>query len=291
MQRKTIVLSLMGLFLTTAMLSFGAVGELANTKGMIISRSSDTLLVKNSEGKVTAVLLDEGSKTIERTGIFGLGETPYSNSVLIPGLKVDVSGVSGDQGSVVAKTISVDGDDLEAAQMIESGLHPTAQQVAANVRAVESHQQQLGEHETQLAANMKDIEDHTERFMKLADYDVKAHATVKFDVGSSRISPEDEEQLKQLAQAATSIKGYIVEVVGYADSTGNAAMNTKLSENRAKAVITYLVQQGRVPIRHIVAPGAMGEYGATASNETKEGRAENRRVDVRILVNKGIAGS
>ena len=291
MQRKTIVLSLMALFVTTSILSFGAVGELANTKGMIISRSSDTLLVKSSEGKVTAVLLDEGSKTIERTGIFGLGETPYSNSVLIPGLKVDVSGVSGDQGSVVAKTISVDGDDLEAAQMIESGLHPTAQQVAANVRAVESHQQQLGEHETQLAANMKDIEDHTERFMKLADYDVKAHATVKFDVGSSRISPEDEEQLKQVAQTATSIKGYIVEVVGYADSTGNAAMNTKLSENRAKAVITYLVQQGRVPIRHIVAPGAMGEYGATASNETKEGRAENRRVDVRILVNKGIAGS
>ena len=291
MQRKTIVLSLMALFVTTSILSFGAVGELANTKGMIISRSSDTLLVKNSEGKVTAVLLDEGSKTIERTGIFGLGETPYSNSVLIPGLKVDVSGVSGDQGSVVAKTISVDGDDLEAAQMIESGLHPTAQQVAANVRAVESHQQQLGEHETQLAANMKDIEDHTERFMKLADYDVKAHATVKFNVGSSRISPEDEEQLKQVAQTATSIKGYIVEVVGYADSTGNAAMNTKLSENRAKAVITYLVQQGRVPIRHIVAPGAMGEYGATASNETKEGRAENRRVDVRILVNKGIAGS
>ena len=234
MQRKTIVLSLMALFLTTSMLSFGAVGEKANTKGMIISRSSDTLLVKNSEGKVTAVVLDDGSKTIDRTGIFGLGETPYSNCVLIPGLKVDVSGVSGDQGSVVAKTITVDGDDLEAAQMIESGLHPTAQQVAANVRAVESHQQQLGEHETQLAANMKDIEDHTERFMQLADYDVKAHTTVKFNVGSSRISPEDEEQLKQLAQTATSLKGYIVEVVGYADSTGNAAMNTKLSENRAK---------------------------------------------------------
>ena len=160
---------------------------------MIISRSSDTLLVKNSEGKVTAVVLDEGSKTIERTGIFGLSETPYSNCVLIPGLKVDVSGVSGDQGSVVAKTITVDGDDLEAAQMIESGLHPTAQQVAANVRAVESHQQQLAEHETQLAANIKDIENHTERFMKLADYDVKAHATVKFNVGKLAMTQRGDE--------------------------------------------------------------------------------------------------
>jgi outer membrane protein OmpA-like peptidoglycan-associated protein len=87
------------------------------------------------------------------------------------------------------------------------------------------------------------------------------------------------------------MKGYIVEVTGYADSTGGAAMNTKLSEDRAKAVITYLQQQGGVPIRHIVAPGAMGEYGSAAPNETKAGRAENRRVEVKILVNKGIAGS
>jgi outer membrane protein OmpA-like peptidoglycan-associated protein len=114
---------------------------------------------------------------------------------------------------------------------------------------------------------------------------------VKFKVGSAKVAPEDEEQLKQLAQTATGLKGYIVEVTGFADSTGNAAMNTKLSEDRAKAVITLLMQQGGVPIRHIIAPGAMGEYGAAAPNETKAGRAENRRVEVKVLVNKGIAGS
>jgi len=80
-------------------------------------------------------------------------------------------------------------------------------------------------------------------------------------------------------------------VTGYADASGSAAINTKLSEDRAKAVITFLMQQGNVPIRHIVAPGAMGEYGATATNETSDGRAENRRVEVKVLVNKGIAGS
>lgn len=311
MQRKTIVLILTVLFLTTSILSFGASGEKAKAKGMIISRTGETLLVKTSEDKIT-VVLDDASKTIDRTGLFGLGKKEFSNAVLIPGLKVDVSGVSDDQGRIVAKTITVDGDDLEAAQMIESGLHPTAEQVQTNVRALESHQQQLGEHKTQLAAhkegietnqqniaankqqieqNLKDIQDHSERFMQLADYDVKGQVTVKFKVGSSKITPEDEEQLKGLAQTATATKGYIVEVVGYADSTGDAVMNTKLSEARAKSVITYLVQQGSVPIRHIVAPGAMGEYGATASNETKEGRAENRRVEVKILVNKGIAGS
>jgi outer membrane protein OmpA-like peptidoglycan-associated protein len=94
-----------------------------------------------------------------------------------------------------------------------------------------------------------------------------------------------------LAQAATSLKGYIVEVTGYADSTGDTAMNTRLSEDRAKSVITVLVQQGGVPTRHIVEPGAMGEYGPAASNKTKEGRAENRRVEVKVLVNKGITGS
>jgi outer membrane protein OmpA-like peptidoglycan-associated protein len=120
---------------------------------------------------------------------------------------------------------------------------------------------------------------------------VKGEATVKFGVGSSKISAQDQEVLKTLAQTASGLTGYIVEVMGYTDATGSAEMNTKLSEDRAKAVITYLVQQGSVPIRHIVAPGAMGEYGEKAPNETKAGRAENRRVEVKVLVNKGIAGS
>jgi outer membrane protein OmpA-like peptidoglycan-associated protein len=235
-----------------------------------------------------------------------------SNAVLIPGLKLKVDGTTDEQGRVVAKTITVDGDDLETAEMVQSGLHPTAEQVAANVQRLETHgqdiaankvqlaahkenietnQQNIGANKQQIEANKKDIEENTQRFTALADFDVKGQATVKFNVGSAKISSEDEEQLKQLAQTAEGLKGYIVEVMGYADSTGDAAMNTKLSEDRAKAVVTYLMQQGNVPIRHIVAPGAMGEYGSVAPNETKEGRAENRRVEVKILVNKGIAGS
>src|SRR5439155_13773837 len=116
-------------------------------------------------------------------------------------------------------------------------------------------------------------------------------ATVKFASGSFKILPADQQRLKQLAQTATGLNGYIIEVVGYTDTTGSAEINTKLSEDRAKAVVTCLIQQGKVPIRHIVAPGAMGEYGPAASNETKNGRAENRRVEVRVLVNKGITGS
>ena len=106
-----------------------------------------------------------------------------------------------------------------------------------------------------------------------------------------KISPQDQEQLKQLAQTVTGLNGYIVELTGYTDSQGNAAMNTNLSEARAKAVIVFLMQQGNILVRYIVAPGAMGEYGAAAPNETKAGRADNRRAEVKVLVNKGIAGS
>jgi OmpA-OmpF porin, OOP family len=190
-------------------------------------------------------------------------------------------------------------------------VHPTAEQVAANLRTLEAHRGQLAGHDVQLAShkediesnqqniagnkqrieqNIKDIEENTQRFTALSEYDVKGEATVKFDVGSTRISSKDQEELKQLAQTATNLTGYIIEVTGHADSTGSAAINTKLSEERARKVVAYLFQQARVPMRHIVAPGAMGEYGPTASNETKAGRAENRRVEVKILVNKGIAG-
>jgi OmpA-OmpF porin, OOP family len=309
MHRTTTIASLTALFLLTS--AFALAGDKAEVKGMITTRTGETLIVQ-SGGQNTTVVLTDDTKTKDDKGLFGLDKQHMSSAVLIPGLKVDIDGTTDDQGRVVAKTITVDGDDLEAAEMIEAGLHPTAEQVAANVRTLEAHQGQLAGHDVQLAAhteniatnqqniagnkekieqNLKDIEEHEQRFAALTDFDLKGEANVKFNVGSSTISKEDQEQLKTLAETAAGLKGYIVEVMGYADATGNAAMNTKLSEDRAKAVITYLMQQGNIPIRHIVSPGAMGEYGAKAPNETKAGRAENRRVEVKVLVNKGITGS
>ena len=331
MNRIMTLVSLIALSFVVSVSAFGADGDKAEVKGMITTRTGETLVVKSAQGNVT-VVLTEGTTTKDDRGLFGLQKEHLSNVVLIPGLKVDVDGTSDNRGQVVAQTITVDGDDLETAEMIQSGLHPTAEQVAANMRAIatnqqniaaqkgqlatqqgqlaaqkgqlatqqgqlatqkesiETNQQSIAAHQQQIAANIKDIEENTARFNALSEYDVKGTATVKFDVSSSKISVEGQEELRKLAQTATSLKGYIIEVMGYADSTGSAAMNTKLSEDRAKAVVTYLIQQGGVPVRHIVAPGAMGEYGPAAPNETKAGRAENRRVEVKILVNKGIAG-
>jgi len=306
MHQKTIVVSLMVLSSLASVSAFGA-----DVKGMIISRTGETLIVKSARGNVTVVLTDSTTTKDDR-GLFGLEKQQMSDVVLIPGLKVDVEGTSEDTGRIVAKTITVDGDDLETAEMVQSGLHPTAEQVAANVQTLAAHRGQLATHNEQLAAhkesigdnrqnisankqqiqeNIKDIEEHTNRFTALSEYEVKGEATAKFDVGSTKISAQDQEELKKLAQTATGLTGYIIDVTGYADSRGSAAMNTKLSENRSKAVITFLMQQGNVPVRHIVAPGAMGEYWSAAPNETKAGRSENRRVVVKVLVNKGIVGS
>lgn len=258
----TIVTSLVAMCLLACASLFGASGDRAKVKGMIISRTGETLTIKTSGGNVTVLLTDE-TKTKDNKGLIGLRKEYMANTVLIPGLKVDVDGVSEAEGRIVAKTITVDGDDLETAEMIQAGLHPTAQQVQEN----------------------------TERFSKLGEYDVKAEATVNFTVGGTQVSAADKEELKKLAQAAIGINGYLIEVKGFADSSGNAIMNEQLSEDRAEAVVGYLVQQCNVPVRHIVAPGALGEYQPAASNETKEGRAQNRRVEVKVLVNKGIAGS
>jgi OmpA-OmpF porin, OOP family len=318
MHRKTIVVSQMAMFFLASVFAFGASGDKTKVKGMIIARNGETLLVETANEKITVVLTD-GTTTKDDRGLFGLEKQKMSSVVLIPGLKVDVDGMSDDQGRVVATTITVDGDDLETAEMVQAGLNPTAKQVAANVQTIaankeniaankeniaankeqlaahneniETNQQNIAANQQKIGENIKDIEAHTNRFTALSEYDVKGAVTVQFTVGSSNISSKGQEDLKQLAQTATGLKGYIIEVTGFADSTGSAAMNTKLSEDRAKAVVTYLFQQGNIPVRHIVAPGAMGEYGQAAPNETQAGRAENRRVEVKILVNKGIAGS
>jgi outer membrane protein OmpA-like peptidoglycan-associated protein len=308
----------MALFSLASVSAFGA-----NVKGMISSRTGETLTVTSDKGN-TIVLLTDSTTTKDDTGLFGLGTEKMASVVLIPGLKVNVDGASNEHGQFVAKTITVDGDDLETSEMIQAGINPTAKQVETNIEAIDAnrraieasrqtssanaseiaalkaqlealkagvaeHQKNSANHEQKITETIKVVHETTNRFMSLADYDVKSNATVKFGTGSSSISQESKEALTALAKSAEGLKGYIIEVTGHADSTGNDAINTKLSEDRAKAVITYLIQQGGVPVRHIVAPGAMGEYAPVASNETAAGRAENRRVDIKVLVHKGVA--
>jgi OmpA-OmpF porin, OOP family len=299
--RITIIAGLAALCLLTLSLPLGASGD--QVQGMIMSRAGDTPMVSGSSGRTT-VLLSADTRVKDDKGLFGLDKQEMADTVLIPGLKIRVDGSTDSQGQFRAQTITVDGDDLETSEMIQAGLHPTAEQVATNVVAIENNkkgiatnQQNIGAnkqaidaHSQQIEKNIKDIRENTDRFDRLDDYDTRGEATVKFKVASSTLSQEDKEQLKKLAEKATGLNGYIVEVKGFADSTGRAAVNEKLSEDRAKAVVGYLMRECNVPVWRIVAPGAMGEFQPAASNESASGRAENRRVEVKILVNKGVAG-
>ncbi len=277
-------------------LSAYAQGEKTKAKGLITARTGDTIVLKTTDGSTMTVTLDDDTKVQQPKGL-GIRKKQMSAAVLIPGLKVSVDGTSQDATHVLAKSITFDGDDLETAEMIQAGLSPTEQKVAANQRNIEENERNIDANKQNIASNKAAIDanaaeaaEASKRFSELSDYDTKAQLVVQFASASSDISAADQEALKKLAQNAVNLEGYIIQVKGFADSSGNAAMNQNLSMERAQNVIAFLLQNCNVPVRHIVAPGAMGEAAPVASNETAAGRAENRRVEVKVLLNKGLAG-
>jgi len=301
-KRMRIVVGLLAVCFV-ALLSAYAQGEKTKVKGLITARTGDTIVLKTTDGSTMTVTLDDDTKVQQPKGL-GIRKKQMSGAVLIPGLKVSVDGTSQDATHVLAKSITFDGDDLETAEMIQAGLSPTEQKVAANQQNIEANKQNVASNKANIEANKQNIASNkaaidanaaeaaeaSKRFAELSDYDTKAQMDVHFGSGSSDISEADQEALKKLAQNAVNLTGYIIQVKGFADSSGNAAMNQNLSMERAQGVIAFLLQNCNVPVRHIVAPGAMGESAPVASNETAAGRAENRRVEVKVLLNKGLAG-
>jgi OmpA-OmpF porin, OOP family len=206
---------------------------------------------------------------------------------------------------VTAETITFDRDDLSIAKVIQAGLNPTAQQQARNMQtyeankqatdaAIAANKQEIEANRQRIAANQQGIQEVAQatqrRFSELTDWVPKGEAVVRFEVGDSTISAENKQAIAAFAQQALQYKGYVIEVKGFADSTGSAADNQQLSKERAQAVVAYLLQDCHVPVKNIVAPGAMSETNPVTSNETSQGRSENRRVSLRVLVNKGVAG-
>jgi outer membrane protein OmpA-like peptidoglycan-associated protein len=278
-------------------------------KGLITARTGETIVVKTNDGNTMTVILDDDTKVEQPKGLIGVRKRQMSAAVLIPGLKVSVDGTSKDATHVLAKSITFDKDDLQTAEMIQAGLTPTEQKVATNQQNIASNAQNIKANEKDIATNQQNITanqqataankatidanavETSQRFASLTEYDTKGSLDVHFASGSANISAEDQAALKKLAEDAVKQTGYIIQVKGFADSSGNAAMNQKLSMERAQNVIAYLIQDCNVPVRHVIAPGAMGEAAPAATNETSTGRAENRRVEVKVLVNKGLAGS
>jgi len=288
--------------------AFGvASGEKIKSKGVITSRMGDTLTVKTADGPFT-VLLNSDTKVQRPAGVIGVRKTQVSADVLIPGLRVSFEGVGDDHERVVAKAITFDSDDLALAEVIQAGLNPVAQQQAKNIQNIEATQQRAAANEAAIAAHQREIdstkqrisaneqgiqevaESTQKRFSDLATWYIKGEATVNFGVGDSALSQEAQKAITDFAQQARTYMGWVIEVRGYADSTGRLEDNQQLSKERAQAVVAYLLQDCHLEVKNVVAPGAMGEKNPVQSNETEYGRAENRRVDLRLLVNKGVSG-
>jgi OmpA-OmpF porin, OOP family len=282
------------------LMSFNIIAA-AQTKveGLIQARSGDTMTLKTSGSQeAVLVLLTDSTDVGQVQGLLKARKKEMSMAALIPGLAVKVEGTYNSQNELVASKVRFKGNDLQQAQAIEAGMHETKAQVKQSQEelerqnaALEQHQAQLNEQQAKIAENKAAIDAAVARFGQLDDYYIFDELTVYFDNGKVKVDPKYNPQLMALTDKAKTIEGYMIEVKGYASSTGSAALNQKLSEDRANAVTNLLLQQGHVPLTRMLAPGAMGESEQVGNEKTTEGQAGNRRVVVRVLQNKAIAGA
>ena len=287
-----------------ALMSPIAAAQSVKVEGIVKARNGDTMIVQSSSSPNLTVLLTDDTKVGQIQGVFQARRKEMSMAALIPGLEVKVEGTYDNQNQLVAKSVAFKGNDLEDAEKIQAGMHETKVQVQQNQaelekqnaalkaqnQALEQQQAQLTEHQAKIAANKASVDAAIARFGQLDDYYIFDEVTIYFDNGKTKVDPKYNPQLLALAEKAKTIDGYMIEGQGYASSVGSVTLNQQLSEDRAEGVTNVLIQQGHIPLTRMLAPGAMGESHQVGSDTTAEGQAENRRVVVRILQNKAIAG-
>ena len=289
-----------------------SVAAAEKVQGVITGRSGETMTLQSQGGGKVVVILTDNTQVDEVEGVFKARKKEMAMTALVPGLPVQVEGTYNAQSQLVAGSVKFKGSDLKTAQDIQAGLAPTKQAVQANQQQIQQSEQQiqaqqqaLAQQEQQLKteeqkiaankaaaeANKAAIAAANKRFGELGDFNILGEVTVYFGNDKVDVEPKYKPQLLELAQKAKGIKAYMIQVQGYASKVGSAALNQKLSTERATNVLDLLLQEGHIPLTHVMAPGAMGTSRQVAPDNTAEGQAKNRRVVVRILQNKGIAGS
>ena len=264
-------------------------------QGVIDGRSGPTMTVKTDSGVVTVVLSDSTQVT-EPEGVFR--KKHLALTALIPGLQVKVKGSYNAQNQLAADSVEFKGSSLQTAEDIQAGLTPTDQQLqaeqqktAAQEQQIKAEQQASAANAAKIAANKAAILEANKRFGELGEYNIMGETTILFANGSTKVESQYKEQLQKLAQQAKGVNAYVLLVQGYASKVGSAALNQKLSAERAENVTTFLEQDCQIPLTNMLAPGAMGTSQQVAPDSTAEGQADNRRVVVKILQNKGVAGT
>jgi OOP family OmpA-OmpF porin len=260
--------------------------------GTIISRRGDDLLLRDDAKRISVITLVEGTRITSPTGFLNLDRKSQNVTSLIPGLIIAVHGSGGQSGNLIADRISFKKSAHRVATQIAAGEvelkaqdRVTAQRAQANsdsiAMATARARSTLDSLETTIKTRMSDLD----------TYDVKLNNVVYFTEGKAVLSDEAKRNLDNLVSRGQGLQGYIIEVAGFASAEGTEAFNQKLSEQRADAVVAYLTQQHNVPLRRIVNPTGLGTSHAVASNDTPKGRAENRRAEVKVLVNRGLVSN
>jgi OOP family OmpA-OmpF porin len=282
-----------------------AIAQSAQLQGVIDGRRGATMTIKSQDSGTVVVLLTDNTQVEEVEGGFHMRKKEMGMTALVPGLPVQVKGSYNAQNQLVADSVRFKGSDLKTAQDIQAGVAPaeqqiqeqqqqmqqTEQQIQQQQAAMQAQQAQLNAEQQKIAANKAAIAAANKRFGELGEYNILGEVTVLFGNGKVALDPQYKPQLLDLATKAKTIDAYVIQVKGYASAVGSAALNQKLSTERADNVTDFLEQQGHIPLTNILAPGAMGTSRQVAPDTTAEGQADNRRVVVRILQNKGIAGN
>ncbi|MFK7841442.1 MAG: OmpA family protein [Sphingorhabdus sp.] len=234
-------------------------------KGIITARSGNRMQIIADDGTRAVVALDDATKIKASKGLFGINRKTLSQTALLNGLPVTVKTLQSGDG-LVASAINLRNNDLKTANMIHTG---TAQGFAEQTAATEA-----------LRGRMGDID----------QYNIKGTTNVNFDIGKSALSPQGKADLCAATSTAEGMKNSLLLVVGYTDSTGSDELNQRLSEQRAGRVVNYIQQAcGWKPYR-MLTPTGMAKADPLASNDTAQGKAQNRRVAVNIMVSKGLDG-
>ena len=211
----------------------------------------------------------------------------------------------------MAKKVTFSRSAMNTARQIDAGLHPVNEQVAAAQDQLRSDRRDIDQSQDAIAKNSQDIDatkqglaatneatagnttaigQANQRFGTLDTFVTKDSITVNFANGKATVTKKDKEQLTDFVKSAADTPGYMIEVQGYASTSGSAALNQKLSAERADAVLAIIQQTGVVPMTRILAPAAMGTTNPVSDERGRSAQAQNRRVVVTIVVNKGITG-
>jgi outer membrane protein OmpA-like peptidoglycan-associated protein len=287
-----------------------ASGRKVKAQGLILSRENDRFTLRDMNGAELTVQLAATTKIEEKKSNPFRGAKKYSTDNVIRGLYVEVEGRGDASGALVAEKIKFSNDSQRIALTVNSQVVPVENRVGqAETRLTEAEQnaQRLSgqvDELTQVAnlakggaaaalqtaeAAVDGVNQTNERISSLDDYEEKKLATINFKVGSSTLTADAKAMLDEVATQAKGERAFVIEVRGFASADGSASLNDRLSERRADAVVRYLAQQHEIPLRRIILPFGYGESIPVADNATREGRKQNRRVEVKILVNRGLS--